>query len=68
MTETYEIGASILHSNLDSFGTEFSGYALRDFGVEINVPWIVFTSMSLKCSTTISDLAQTFGLSLVFGF
>ena len=68
VSEGYEIGASILVSNLDSFGTEFSGYAQRDFGVRLEIPGIRFTHMSLKLSTTISDPAQTIGLSLVFRF
>lgn len=64
----YEIGASILQSNMDSLGTEFSSYVQRDLGVELKVPGIPFTNVSLKLSTTIADPAQTFGLSLVFWF
>lgn len=64
----YEIGASILQSNMDSLGTEFSSYVQRDFGVELKVPGFLFTNVSLKLSTTISDPAQTIGLSLAFWF
>lgn len=67
VTEGYEIGASILQSNMDSLGTEFSGYIQRDIEVPVQIP-IGTTYTSLKLCTTISDAVQAVGLSLVLWF
>ena len=68
VSDGYEIGAAILQSDMDSFGTELSAYAQRDFGILFQVPGIAFTNMSLKLSTRISDLTKSMGLSLVLSY
>ena len=66
VSERYEIGASIRHTSLDSIGTEFSAFVQRDIGVQILE--IGIEDMSLRLTTTLSDVLRSIGLSLVMWY
>ena len=66
VSKGYEIGALIRHTNLDSIGTEFSAFVQRDIGVQILE--IGIEDMSLRLTTTLSDVLRSIGLSLVMWY
>ncbi|MXZ44037.1 MAG: hypothetical protein F4Z01_03540 [Gammaproteobacteria bacterium] len=68
VSEGYEIGASVRQTTADSIGTEFSAFVQRDIGVRLQFPGISFENMSLRLTTTVSDVLRSTGLSLVIWY
>lgn len=68
VSEGYEIGALIRETTADSIGTEFSAFVQRDIGVRLQLPGISFENMSLRLTTTLSDVLRSTGLSLVIWY
>lgn len=70
--EKYEVGASLSHSNLESFGTEVSAYIQRDFtgsGVRTTSTFgFSMGQLSIRADVVATEALTSAGVSLAYTF